>query len=277
MNIKENQKKGVTFTQVVDIIIKILSILLIIGVIAFFAETLIRIFPDFDPDSPIDTPSFGIVVSVLLPNILGVIVVGTAINYILKYTTYSDEMQKSAYAMYLFLSTSITLVGFILVLISWIVLTVYLSSVQLLPIFIVTSFVPFIVLFLWLLLVSSGYNRVKKLGVSFKELMILGKEEYRRIRVEKVRQKITDKYKISSKISEQRNKNNTGISISQKNPEHDRLQRFEQIIIKTKEMKLSDLGALLEFEDKQSLMRWLYDLNENQKFTISGDNIIFEK
>ncbi len=137
--------------------------------------------------------------------------------------------------------------------------------------------IPIVLLILILNLVLLGWFHSRNLDISLKKLWDIGAKEREMKRKEKKRKKAEER-----KIAQERRltKRPLPSKIQTSTPrylsETKRLEKLDIIVKRTEQLRLTDLRNLLNFQDKSSLMDWLYSLSAEWKFSIKGDFITFQ-
>ena len=184
-------------------------------------------------------------------------------------------------------SLNFSLASILFAITSWVLISIYVV-VNGFPIpYLWAIPIPILLIFLSGLVLLLGFLRAKFYSLSFREYRRIGKEkrkkdwekeqEKKKRKKEKIK-KEKEKQKLlrAKKKTTQTTKPKVSISSQRVPSQSKRFDQLNQIVRRTKEMRLTDLRSMLEFKDKSSLMNWLYSLSDNWKFTIKGDFITFE-
>jgi len=268
-----------TSIKILTIITLILVCITILGTIAFWFEVLLRF-----PSDEIDVESLltGLWVMGFIFGSSGIITVLFAVKPIIKFLDSDITDPKPLQGKFLHKSIKRTFVTTLFISVAWVLYTTYFSVSNFSFISLWTSFVPLCLILLWILLRIIGVKRAKLLNICYEEFEEIGKQEHKREKEEKRKQREQIRSEIQRIEQKQKDRFKPGttsvnFSNTQTLSNKERLDKLGQIISRTKEMRLTDLKSVLEFNNKPSLMKWLYSLEEGWKFTIKGDFIIFEE
>ena len=279
-------KKTSSFERYINYTLYIVIVIFAIIVIVSPFDTIIR----FTPDSEIIDSGYEVYGGLLtFGSILAIISIILVVNSLLKsykFASLNQEKTPATSASMMFDSLDFSLVSIPFTITSWVLISIYLV-VNGFPIpFLWAIPIPILLIFLSGLVLLLGFLRAKLYSLSFTEYRRIGreklrddqkKEEAKRKRVKREKEKRKkEKLLRAKKKTTQTTRPRVSISSQRVPSQSKRFDQLNQIVRRTKQMRLTDLRSLLEFKDKPSLMNWLYSLSDNWKFTIKGDFITFE-